>query len=508
MSWLRSAMTKAVEVGNNTNLTRAVRNYADTVVQHAGQAVAEGAKILQDRIAARNYRSVAQTIKRLEEAAITYRGPERVELLRRWLVVLKEIDKLSRAADEGKEKTFEHHLGVEELKDNPRKPSLVLYYDSDFGGEPLNFRDVFLQSQALEGITLSMIIEAPNEEEVSLLLEMFGLCLTGGKEVHNAIVSSLQDLATAFSGYQDEVLVKREELLQFAQGAIAGLKISSQAVRIDAEAFSLKKKLNKITSQGTEYQVDYKSAEETMATLEALKIALAQIRICSRLEGLLLKKKGLTNGDSPDVHAQKVDKLKVLTDSLANSAAKAEKRILDHRYRKVTQPPPPFSLFLTLNNDRVQKEEALKVRVAKDGEVSEKEKELTTEISGLQQRKEELEAELKKVNTSLASAQARLWNVREERDQFEEANNQIVEHLKTKEDELTKSIRSCNVEADVIKTWVNFLEDTWVLQRSNAEIYEKQVNDELESHEDYFVNLVIQLLAGYKVLIFLYRIGC
>ncbi|KAL1295622.1 hypothetical protein HN51_056474 [Arachis hypogaea] len=477
MSWLRSAMTKAVEVGNNTNLTRAVRNYADTVVQHAGQAVAEGAKILQDRIAARNYRSVAQTIKRLEEAAITYRGPERVELLRRWLVVLKEIDKLSRAADEGKEKTFEHHLGVEELKDNPRKPSLVLYYDSDFGGEPLNFRDVFLQSQALEGITLSMIIEAPNEEEVSLLLEMFGLCLTGGKEVHNAIVSSLQDLATAFSGYQDEVLVKREELLQFAQGAIAGLKISSQAVRIDAEAFSLKKKLNKITSQGTEYQVDYKSAEETMATLEALKIALAQIRICSRLEGLLLKKKGLTNGDSPDVHAQKVDKLKVLTDSLANSAAKAEKRILDHR---------------------VQKEEALKVRVAKDGEVSEKEKELTTEISGLQQRKEELEAELKKVNTSLASAQARLWNVREERDQFEEANNQIVEHLKTKEDELTKSIRSCNVEADVIKTWVNFLEDTWVLQRSNAEIYEKQVNDELESHEDYFVNLVIQLLAGYK----------
>ncbi|KAL1343288.1 hypothetical protein HN51_029704 [Arachis hypogaea] len=477
MSWLRSAMTKAVEVGNNTNLTRAVRNYADTVVQHAGQAVAEGAKILQDRIAARNYRSVAQTIKRLEEAAITYRGPERVELLRRWVVVLKDVDKLSRAADEGKEKTFEHHLGVEELKDNPRKQSLVLYYDSDFGGEPLNFRDVFLQSQALEGITLSMIIEAPNEEEVSLLLEMFGLCLTGGKEVHNAIVSSLQDLATAFSGYQDEVLVKREELLQFAQGAITGLKINSQAVRIDAEAFSLKKKLNKITSQGTEYQVDYKSAEETMATLEALKIALAQIRICSRLEGLLLKKKGLTNGDSPDVHAQKVDKLKVLTDSLANSAAKAEKRILDNR---------------------VQKEEALKVRVAKDGEVSEKEKELTTEISGLQQRKEELEAELKKVNTSLASAQARLWNVREERDQFEEANNQIVEHLKTKEDELTKSIRSCNVEADVIKTWVNFLEDTWVLQRSNAEIYEKQVNDELESHEDYFVNLVIQLLAGYK----------
>ncbi|XP_054786590.1 uncharacterized protein LOC129292915 [Prosopis cineraria] len=478
MSWLRSAVNKAVEVGNKNNLTRTVKNYADSVVQHAGQAVAEGAKILQDRIAARNFRSAVQTAKRLEEAAIAYRGLERVQLLRRWLVVLKEIEKLSGALAEGKEKTLEQLVAIDEANENPRKPSMMLYYDADVGGEPINFREVFLRSQALEGIIISMILEAPNDEEVSLLLEMFGLCLSGGKEVHNAIVSSIQDLATVISNYHDEVLVKREELLQFAQGAVTGLKINSELGRIDAEASSLKRKLNETTtSQKPLNEGDDKSAEETTATIEALKEALAQIRICSRLEGLLLRKKALNSGDSAEVHAQKVDKLKVLTDSLANSAVKAEKRIADNR---------------------LQKEEALKVRVTKAGEANEKEKELTAEISELQQKKDDLLAELNKVNTSMAAAQARLRIAREERDQFEEANNQMIEHLKTKEEELSNSIASCKKEADVIKTWINFLEDTWVLQRSNAEINEKQVNDELEKHEEYFVNLAIQLLASYK----------
>lgn len=481
MSWLRSAVNKAVEAGNKNNLTRTVRNYADSVVQHAGQAVAEGAKRFQDRLGSRSFRSVKKSIQRLEEAAVSCRGAERGEILKRWVILLKEVERLKLSQSEDKESTPEQNSGAsEDVNDIRKKISTVLYYDSDVGGEPMNFRDVFLQSQALEGITLSMILEAPNDEEVSLLSEMFRLCLTGGKEVHNAIVSSIQDLAKAFSSYNDEVLVKREELLQFAQGAITGLKINADLGRIDEEASSLKKKLDGRTpplkSPSTEGH-DKASEETKLETVEALKEAHAQIRACSRLEGLLLKKKVLNNGDSSEIHAQKVDKLKVLSESLASSSAKAENRISDNR---------------------LQKEEALKVRVSKASEVGEREKEIEAEVAELERQRDDLEAQLKKVNISLAAANARLRNTREERDQFEEANTKIVAHLETKEDELSNSIASCKVEADVLHTWINFLEDTWVLRCSYVEIKEKQVNDELEKHEDYFVNFAIDLLSAYK----------
>lgn len=471
-------MNKAAEVGTKNNLTRTVKNYADTVVQHAGQAVAEGAKIFQDRIANRNFKSFKQAVKRLEEASVSCRGLERVQLMKRWLAVLKEIEKSSEGPIDEKEKSNEEHHPSEEPKGSPRKQSLVLYYDSEVGGEPMNFRDVFLYSQALEGISICMILEAPNEEEVSLLLELFGLCLTGGKEVHNAIVSSIQDLSKAFSGYEDEVLAKREELLQFAEGAITGLKVNADLGRIDAEVSLLKKRLGEIREKKECVgEVHEKKPKESAPTIEALKEALVLIRICSKLEALLLKKKALKYGDSPEIHAQKVDKLKVLSESLVSSSSKAEKKISDHR---------------------VQKEETLRFRGAKTSEAGEIEKEITAEISALEKQRDELEAQLKQVNISLAAANARLHNVREERDQFYDANDQIVAHLKTKEDELLKSINSCKVEADVLSAWINFLEDTWSLQCSYMDIKNKLENDELERHEDYFLKLVIELLSAYE----------
>ncbi|BFG36098.1 hypothetical protein CerSpe_223710 [Prunus speciosa] len=480
MSWIRNAVNLAVEAGATNSLTRTVRNYADSVVLHAGNAVAGGARLLlPERIGPRNLQSFRHTVKRLEEVSVSCRGVERVQLLRRWLVALKEIERLPTLYNVNNEKSPDDQLNFDDTMESPKIPTLVYYIDSDMGDEPKTFRDVFLHSQALEGITLSMILEEPNEEEVSLLLEIYRLCLTGGKEVHNVVMSSVQNLAAALSYYQDEVLIKREELLQFAQGAIAGLKINADLARIDAEACSIREELDKVMahqkplSEGCEKS----SEKERDATIENLKEALVEIQLCSRLEDLLLKKKSLSNGDSPEMHCEKVEKLKVFSESLANSTSQAEKRILDHRF---------------------QKEEALNFRVAKANEVSQQEKELVAEIGQLERQREELQQELKKVIISLKAVRARLHNAREEREQFDEASNQILVHIKSKEDELSRSVASCKREVDVVNTWISFLEDTWVLQTSYTEKKEKQVNGELERYGDHFVNLVIQLLSTYK----------
>ncbi|AEC09389.1 centrosomal protein of 135 kDa-like protein [Arabidopsis thaliana] len=473
MSWLRSAVNKAVEVGGKNNITRTVRNYADSVVLTAGNAVSEGAKLIQDRIGSRNVKSFSLAVKRLEEVSVSSRGSERVQLLRRWLVALREIERMSYSCfDNNNHKTDDHT----QSEDSPKNFSTVYYVDPGLPGEPMTFRDVFLHSEALEGMVLSMILEAPNEEEVQLLLELFGLCLSGEKEVHEAVIQNVQDLATVFLKYKDEVLAKREELLQYVQGAIGGLKLSADIARIDIEAHTLMEKLDKTKVKVLEH-ASSEDASKTAASTEALREILEQVRTFSKLEALLLRKKSLHNGDTLQRHIEKVDKLKVLSESLLNSTSKAEKRIMDHRS---------------------QKEEALSYRVSKTTEVGQLEKDVAAELKKLEILKEDLEAELKRVNTSITSARARLRNAQEEREQFDNASNEILMHLKSKEEELTRSITSCRVEADVVNKWIKFLEDTWILQSKFSQQKDNQVSGEMERYSDHFIDLIVQLLSFYK----------
>ena len=46
--------------------------------------------------------------------------------------------------------------------------------------------------------------------------------------------------------------------------------------------------------------------------------------------------------------------------------------------------------------------------------------------------------------------------------------------MSTQEDDLSKSIALCNVEANVVKTWIIFLENTWQFQSSYNEQKEKK----------------------------------
>ncbi|KAL8152657.1 hypothetical protein V2J09_010417 [Rumex salicifolius] len=162
-----------------------IRTYADSVVHG-------GAKLFQ--MGNRHIQSFQQTVKRLETLAVSSRGKDRVIVLRRWLRSLKQAEAYTRGL------AYDEHKRNE--TDETEEPTM----DIDQTGEPVTFHVVFLHSQALESIAVSMIHEEPNDEEAALILEIFGHCLTGGKEVHYATLSSIKDLAGVFSCYSEELL--------------------------------------------------------------------------------------------------------------------------------------------------------------------------------------------------------------------------------------------------------------------------------------------------------------
>lgn len=75
--------------------------------------------------AARNLKSFKPAVKRLEEVSVSCRGVERVQLLRRWLVALKEVERITAETADISGKNSEQLHTSDEAKDSPRKPTLV-----------------------------------------------------------------------------------------------------------------------------------------------------------------------------------------------------------------------------------------------------------------------------------------------------------------------------------------------------------------------------------------------
>ncbi|KAL4578155.1 hypothetical protein LXL04_014274 [Taraxacum kok-saghyz] len=216
------------------------------------------------------------------------------------------------------------------------------------------------------------------------------------------------------------------------------------------------------------------SSEATSSSTSSMDIEepVTHIQLCCRLKSLLLKKQMLRKGDTIETHTQKVDILKVLIESLHNSASKTQKRILEHRE---------------------EKKEALTFRVARTDEVSQIEKELGAEISVLEKQRDKLEAELREAAINFFK-----FIAREERFQFDEDNNEFLLLLKEKEDELSSTIVSYRAEADTCHAFVNFLEATWTFQSSYVDQKDKQVNEQLQNHEVYFVIATTTFLSAYQ----------
>lgn len=70
------------------------------------------------------------------------------------------------------------------------------------------------------------------------------------------------------------------------------------------------------------------------------------------------------------------------------------------------------------------------------------------------------------------------------------------------EDELSRSIASCKVEASTVIAWISFLEDTWKLQSLFEELKEKQAKYVGSLPEQQVITTITQKIIGANSLIY------
>lgn len=100
------------------------------------------------------FKSVSQTIQRLEEAAVSYRGHERALLITRWLTVLKEIDRASEGSVKDKQISSEEPLASDEAKRREWVSFLFPFFMYKMKGKSLTKKSKILPHRKISRILL------------------------------------------------------------------------------------------------------------------------------------------------------------------------------------------------------------------------------------------------------------------------------------------------------------------------------------------------------------------
>lgn len=74
---------------------------------------------------ARNMNSYKEAIRRLEEVSVSSKGEERVQLLRRWLVSLREIERQNAVSTENDEKNSKEICTPNDKNHSPGNPDVL-----------------------------------------------------------------------------------------------------------------------------------------------------------------------------------------------------------------------------------------------------------------------------------------------------------------------------------------------------------------------------------------------